>query len=56
MYRGGAKVLQFAKLRKELFHPSNTTNIATDSCVVQLAGISAKAIIGELHDEKKATW
>jgi hypothetical protein len=52
----GAKVLQFAELRKELFHQSDTTNIATDSCGAQLAGISAKTIIDELHDEKKATW
>jgi hypothetical protein len=52
----GAKVLQFAELRKELFHPSDTTNIATDSRVAQLVGIAAKAIIDELHDEKKTTW
>ena len=48
----GAKVLQFADLRKELFHPSDTTNIATDSRVVQLAEIAAKAILDKLHDEK----
>ena len=51
----GAKVLQFAELRKELFHPSDTTNIATDSRVVQLAGIAAKEILDKLCDEKKAT-
>ncbi len=28
-----ATVLQFAKLRKELFHPSDVTNAATDECL-----------------------
>ena len=52
----GAKVLQFAELRKELFHPSDPTNAATDERLVQLARVAAQGILNELHDEKKATW
>jgi hypothetical protein len=52
----GVKVLQFAELRKELFHPVDPTNAATDERLVQLAKVAAQAILDELHDEKKATW
>jgi hypothetical protein len=51
----GAMVLQFAKLRKELFHPSGVTNAATDEHLVELAKVAAQGILDELHDEKKAT-
>ena len=51
-----AKVLEFAELRKELFHPSDPTNAATYECLVQLAQVAAQGILNELHDEKKATW
>ena len=33
----GVKVVQFAELRKELFHPVDPTNAATDERLVQLA-------------------
>jgi hypothetical protein len=52
----GAKVLQFAKLRKELFSLSDQTNAATDERLVQLAKVAAQGILDKLHDEKKATW
>jgi len=52
----GAKVLQFAELRKELFHPSDPTNAATDRRLVQLARVAAQGILDNLHDQKKATW
>jgi len=53
----GAKVLQFAELRKkELFHPSDPTNAATHERLVQLARVAAQGILDELHDQKKATW
>ncbi len=48
----GAKVLQFAELRKELFHPIDPTNSSTDERLVQLAKVAAQAILDELHDEK----
>jgi hypothetical protein len=52
----GAKMLQFAELRKELFHPIDPTNATTDERLVQLAKVAAQAILDKLHDEKKATW
>jgi hypothetical protein len=52
----GAKVLQFTELRKELFHPSDPTNAATDEQLVQLVKLAAQGILDELHNEKKATW
>jgi hypothetical protein len=52
----GAKVLQFAELRKELFHPSDPTNVATNNCLVQLARVAAQGILDELHYQNKATW
>jgi hypothetical protein len=38
----GAKVLQFAELRKELFHPSDPTNAVTDERLVQLVNVTAQ--------------
>jgi hypothetical protein len=52
----GATVMQFAELWKELFHPSDTTNAATNKCLVELAKVAAQGILDKLHDEKKATW
>ena len=52
----GAKVLQFAELRKELFHLSDPTNTATDQRLVELARVADQGILDELHDQKKATW
>jgi hypothetical protein len=52
----GATALQFAKLRKERFHPSDVTNAATDECLVELAKVAAQGILDELHDETKAMW
>ena len=52
----GAKVLAYADLRKELFHPCDSTNAATDNRLVELAGVAAQAILDELHDQKKATY
>jgi hypothetical protein len=52
----GAKVLPYADLRKELFHPSDSTNAATNSRLVELAPVVAQAILDELHDQKKATY
>ncbi len=52
----GAKVLQFAELRKGLFHPSDPMNAATNNCLVQLARVAAQGILDKLHDQKKATW
>ena len=52
----GAKVLAYADSRKELIHPSDTTNKATDSRLVELAPVAAQALLDELHDEKKATY
>jgi hypothetical protein len=52
----GAKVLQFTELRKELFHPSDPTNAATDEWLVQLAKVAAQGILNKLHNEKTATW
>jgi hypothetical protein len=52
----GATVMQFAELRKELFHPSDSTNAATDDRLVELAKVAAQGILDELHDKKKATW
>jgi hypothetical protein len=49
----GATVMQFAELRKELFHPSDATNAATSERLVELAKVAAQAILNELHDEKK---
>jgi hypothetical protein len=49
-------VLQFAELRKELFHRSDPTNAATDERLVQLARVAAQGILDELHDQKKASW
>jgi hypothetical protein len=49
-------VMQFAELRKELFHPSDATNAATNKCLVELAKVAAQGILDKLHDEKKATW
>ena len=51
-----AKMLQFAELKKELFHPSNLTNAATDKHLVQLAKVAAQGILDKLHNQKKATW
>ncbi len=52
----GATVLQFAKFRKELFLPSNTTNASTNGCLIELARVAAQGILDELHNEKEATW
>ncbi len=52
----GATVMQFAELRKELFHPSNSTNAATDNHLVELAKVAAQGILDELHDEKNVSW
>jgi len=52
----GAMVLQFAKLRKELFSPSDTTNASTNGHLIELARVAAQGILDELHDDKKATW
>jgi hypothetical protein len=52
----GTKVLPFAKLRKELFSPSDQTNAATNERLVQLAKVVAQGILDKLHDEKKVTW
>jgi hypothetical protein len=52
----GATVLQFAELRKELFHPSDATNAATDEHLVELEKVAAQGILDELHDENKASW
>ncbi len=41
----GAKVLQFAELRKELFHPSDPTNAATNKRLVQLARVAVKRFL-----------
>ncbi len=41
----GAKVLQFAELRKELFLPSDPTNAATDERLVQLARVAAQKFL-----------
>jgi hypothetical protein len=38
----GATVLQFAQLRKQLFHPSDVTNAATDERLVELAKVAAQ--------------
>jgi len=54
--KSGTKVLQFAELRKELFHPSDPTNAPTDKRLVQLARVAAQGILDELHDQKKASW
>ncbi len=51
-----AKVLQFAELRKELFHPSDPTNDATEEHLVQLARVAAQGILDKLHVQKKAMW
>jgi hypothetical protein len=51
----GVTVLQFAKLRKELFHLSDLTNAATDEQLVELAKVVAQRILDKLHNEKKAT-
>ncbi len=51
-----AKVLQFAELRKELFHPSDPTNAATDERLVQLGRVAAQDILDKLHNQKKAMW
>ncbi len=52
----GATVLQFAELRKELFHPSDATNAAADERLVELAKVTAQGILNELLNENKATW
>jgi len=41
----GAKVLAYADLRKELFHPCDSTNTATDNCLVELAGVAAQKFL-----------
>jgi hypothetical protein len=48
----GATLMQFAELRKELFHPSDSTNAATDDRLVELAKVAAQGILDELHDKK----
>ena len=52
----GATVLQFAKLRKELFLPSDKTNAGTNKRLIELARVAAQGILDELHNKKKATW
>jgi hypothetical protein len=52
----GARVLQFAELRNELFSPKDPTNAATNECLVQLAKEAAQGVLDELHNEKKTTW
>jgi hypothetical protein len=52
----GAMVMQFAELRKELFHPSDATDAATNKRLVELAKVAAQGILDKLHNEKKATW
>ena len=47
----GARVLQFAELRNELFSPKDPTNAATNECLVQLAKEAAQGILDELHNE-----
>ncbi len=56
MAESGATALQFYKLRKDLFHPSDITNAATDEHLIEFAIVAAQRILDELHDEKKATW
>jgi len=48
----GATLMQFAELKKELFHPSDSTNAATDDRLVELAKVAAQGILDELHDKK----
>jgi hypothetical protein len=48
-------VLQFAELRKDLFHPSDPTNDTTEEHHVQLARVAAQELLDKLHDQKKAT-
>ena len=48
-------MLQFAHLRRELFHPRDATNKRTDARVTEIGKVAADAIIEELEDGKKAT-
>ena len=49
----GATVMQFAELRRELCHPRDSTNAATDNRFVKFTKVAAKGILVELHYEKK---
>ncbi len=52
--KAGSEV-PFAKLREELFAPTDDTNKATTDLAIELGVVAAKAILSELRDKNKAT-
>ena len=53
--KSGAKVVHFARLKRELFSPVRSTIKKTKARVTELAETAVDAILTELHDENKAT-
>jgi hypothetical protein len=54
--KDGSKVVHMAKLRNELFLPSQPTNVKTKDELLRLAPIVAKAICNEIMNENQATY
>ena len=50
-----SKVVPFAQLRKELFHPTCNTNKSTDKITRDLGLMAPSSLLRELRDETKAT-
>jgi hypothetical protein len=52
----GITVVHLARLLKYLFNPTRRTHKATNDRVEELASIAVTAFVGELLNQKKATW
>jgi hypothetical protein len=54
--KDGSIVVHIAKLRNELFSPSQPTNVKTQDELFRLAPIVAKAICNKIINENKVTY
>ena len=54
--KDGTRVVHYAKIRKELFEPKQSTDVETTGRVIEYTPVAVEAIRKEIVDQKKATW
>ena len=54
--KDGTRVVHYAKIRKELFEPKQSTDVETTGRVIEYTPVAVEAIRKEIIDQKKATW
>ena len=54
--KSGAKVVQFAQIKKDLFKPTRKTDKQARKRMIELASVATDAIVKEIDDESKATY